>query len=463
MNVLRMTGRQHAQLQRHLYPGDGDEAVAVLLCGRQRSGDHETLLVHRIIEIPHAACRVRTPVQLVWPTELLIERLPEVAERGWAVVKIHSHPGGYARFSAQDDVADLELFEAIEVRVDDGKAHGSAVMLPDGQVFARLVQDGCFTPIDLVAVAGQDLAFWFADGVGAGVANAADVKNAQAFGPGTVNVLKRLRVAVVGCSGTGSPLVEMLARLGVGTLVLVDPDAIEEKNLNRIVNGTLADARAMAPKVQVLARAIDSMGLGTQVIPIQAELATVPAVQAVASCDLAFGCVDSIDGRYMLNRLAACYLLPYLDVGVKLEADGRGGVDEIVGSVHYLQPDRSSLMTRGVFTAEELRTANLLRTDPAEHARQAKEGYVAGATVERPAVVSVNMAFASMAVNELLARIHGYRLDANDEFAVQCMSLTKMATYRVSEHDAGPPCRGLAALVGRGDMSPFLNMPELSA
>jgi molybdopterin/thiamine biosynthesis adenylyltransferase len=45
--------------------------------------------------------------------------------------------------------------------------------------------------------------------------------------------LFRSRVAVIGCGGLGGYLIEELARLGVGTLVLVDPDVFEEHNLNR--------------------------------------------------------------------------------------------------------------------------------------------------------------------------------------------------------------------------------------
>ncbi len=41
------------------------------------------------------------------------------------------------------------------------------------------------------------------------------------------------RVVVVGCGGLGGYLIEELARLGVGTLDLVDPDVFEEHNLNR--------------------------------------------------------------------------------------------------------------------------------------------------------------------------------------------------------------------------------------
>ena len=45
--------------------------------------------------------------------------------------------------------------------------------------------------------------------------------------------LFRSRVAVIGCGGLGGYVIEQLARLGVGTLVLVDPDVFEEHNLNR--------------------------------------------------------------------------------------------------------------------------------------------------------------------------------------------------------------------------------------
>jgi molybdopterin/thiamine biosynthesis adenylyltransferase len=45
--------------------------------------------------------------------------------------------------------------------------------------------------------------------------------------------LFRSRVAVIGCGGLGGYLVEEVARLGVGELVLVDPDVFEEHNLNR--------------------------------------------------------------------------------------------------------------------------------------------------------------------------------------------------------------------------------------
>jgi tRNA A37 threonylcarbamoyladenosine dehydratase len=63
----------------------------------------------------------------------------------------------------------------------------------------------------------------------------------QAFGEGTTRQLQRLRIAVAGASGTGSPVIEQLVRL-VGHLVLVDDDRVEHRNLNWITFATTDDA-----------------------------------------------------------------------------------------------------------------------------------------------------------------------------------------------------------------------------
>lgn len=56
------------------------------------------------------------------------------------------------------------------------------------------------------------------------------------------------------------------------------------------------------------------------------NLDTPDAVRAVAECDVIFGCVDTAEGRNLANRIAAYYLLPYIDVGVSLAANGVGGI-----------------------------------------------------------------------------------------------------------------------------------------
>lgn len=458
--VLRATGEQHALLKNHLYPGDGKEAVAVAICGRRAGAERHVLAVHEILLIPYDRCRVRAHDRVEWSTELIVPLLEKAMKYGMAVVKIHSHPGGLEEFSWVDDASDRALFDSVYGWTgDDENPHASAIMLPDGEIFGRVVgPDGEFTPLDMVAVAGDDLHFWRPK------TNVTELReftrrHAQAFGERTTAMLGDLVVAVIGVSGTGMPTVEMVSRLGVRKLILVDPDVVERKNTNRLPNTFAEDVTRKAFKVDAAERAISRMGFGTVVQAIPRNLWEAEVVKAVAEADVVFGCVDSIDGRYLLNCIATFYNIPYLDIGVKLVADGRGGIEQVCGTVHYLQPGRSSLLSRHVFTMEEVRAAGLRRTDPEAYKEQLKARYIVGAQEDRPAVISINFFAASLAVNEFLARLHPYRDDDNGEYAVHRFSLSQGVFYRERE---GEPCHMLARHVGRGDMRPLLNLSELS-
>jgi len=456
---LRISGRHYDRLRSHLFPSDGKEAVAVALCGRRHGHESHCLSAHDLVLIPHEACAERSAFRVTWPTSLLVPSLQQAMKRQWAVVKIHSHRGHYPQFSEYDDESDLQLFSSVYGWMDSDFPHASAVMLPDGQMIGRVVgPDGRFRPLSLIAVAGDDLNFWHDGPIGQDLP-AFTLRHAQAFGKGTTNRLRRLTVAVIGCSGTGSPVVEQLARLGVGRLILVDPDKVEEKNLNRILNATMADALAGRLKVDVAADAVVRMELGTEVVAVRENIVNPGVVRLVAESDVVFGCMDGAEGRNLLNRVATFYCIPYFDVGIRLEADGCGGISQICGSVNYLQPGGSSLLSRKVIIPEDIASEGLRRTDPAAYAEQVIARYIKGVQEDRPAVVSVNMHYASLAVNEFLARLHPFRDDGNDGFAWFGSSLTQARFIQAAD---GEPCPSLSRHVGRGDTMPPLDMPALS-
>jgi hypothetical protein len=108
---------------------------------------------------------------------------------------------------------------------------------------------------------------------------------------------------------------------------------------------------------------------------------------------------------------------------------------------------------------EEVRAAGLKRTDPEAYKEQAKAKYIVGAQEDRPTVISINFFAASLGVNEFLARLHPYRDNDNGEYASHRLSRSQGAFYHERE---GEPCRVLARHIGRGDMRPLLNLPELS-
>ncbi len=402
---------------------------------------------------------------MTWSTEAIEGILERAAAEGLSIVKIHSHPGGYAAFSKTDDEGDKRLLPMIRGWIEADVPHGSAVMLPDGQIFGRVwAADNSFEPISCVSVIGDDLNFWYADAGSIEVPSFV-ASHAQAFDEGTIERLRRLSVAVIGASGTGSPTVEQLVRLGVGEIIIVDDDTMEDRNVNRILNSTMDDAKQGRHKVDVLADSIERMGLGTKVIRINKNLWDDPeTIRKVAQCDAVFGCMDTVDGRYLLNRLATYYLLPYFDIGIRLVADAdgpnKGRIREVCGTVHYLRPGRSSLMSRGLFTMEQVAAAGLRRTDPEAHAQQVKDGYIAGVAGNRPAVISVNMFASSLAVSELLARLHPYREEPNARYASVEFSLASMELICDPEEGI---CPILGGKVGLGDAKPLLGMIEFAA
>lgn len=456
---LRIAGVHVEELQRHLFPGDGKEAVAFALCGRHRSAEADVLLVQEVIPVPYADCAIREPDRITWRTDaiepLLLRASQATPKLG--IVKFHSHPTGYEAFSRTDDISDCDLFASVYGWIDDEGPHASVVMLPDGTLFGRSIDEqNCFHRLEKILAVDHDIRL-FVPGVGATLPAHAE-RHAQLFGERTTGLLRQLTVGVVGCSGTGSFVIEMLARLGVKALLLVDPDRVEYRNLNRIVGTTAADAATQRSKVEVLGEHVARIGLGTRVEIIDRELATADAVRALAGCDILFGCMDSHDGRRTLNRLASFYVLPYFDCGVGLTADGAGGIDDVTAASHYVQPGRSTLLARKVISQKRADAEAMARRNPERYRALHAEKYIDGVEVDSPAVISVNALAASLVVNEFLARLHPLRLASNSDHASVRLRFDAMLLDVERESNEGPLRRAL----GRGDLTPLLDMTDLS-
>ena len=455
--ILRMTGKQKDSLYQHLFPADGNEAVAIALCGRRAGTDRHCLSVCKIELIPHDECDCQAD-GITWPTDRLIPLFQEAGKRRMAVVKLHSHPGGYDQFSEYDDASDKEFFAAAESWTESFEPHGSVIALPCGRMFGRTQsQSRRFQTMELISVAGDSIEYWF-DQPSEFVPEFTD-RHAQVLGDATINAMRRLRAVVVGCSGTGSPTVEQLYRLGIGELVLVDPDVVGIENLNRILNSRDADVQRQRSKVHVLEEAIHDTGLGTVVSALPNNIYDPNIIKQIATSDVIFGCVDSVFARHVLNKLASTYSIPYIDIGVGLKADGKGGISHVSGAINYLQPDGSSLLSRGAFSLGDVQADALRRSNPTEYANRLVSGYIVGADVTRPAVITVNMIFSGLGVFEFLNRLHEMRDEPNSRFAMQRISLS----HHLSDvSDDGERCMAVSRYLGYGDLKPLLGMPDLS-
>jgi hypothetical protein len=151
--------------------------------------------------------------------------------------------------------------------------------------------------------------------------------------------------------------------------------------------------------------------------------------------------------------------MPYIDVGVDLRADQQGGVNYAGMAVHYLKPGGDSLLARHGYRMKTVEAESLRRTNPALYAERIRIGYIEGVDEDRPAVISINTQAASMAVNELLARLHGYRGGNPSDHAYRRVTLVE--ELQTSE-PSGPQCPVMSPLCGLGDTTPPLGLVGLS-
>jgi len=165
-------------------------------------------------------------------------------------------------------------------------------------------------------------------------------RQVRAFGPELQDRLARLTIAVVGVGGVGSLVVQGLACLGAGRLLLVDPDTVEPSNLNRLVGATPADAARGTAKVDVAARAVAAINPATAVSPVRGSVTEAGTWSHLRAAEVIVGAVDGHAARWALNRLAVQYARCYLDVGVDLRPmdEGVGGRLEAGGHLAVLRP-----------------------------------------------------------------------------------------------------------------------------
>ncbi|MFV0599913.1 MAG: HesA/MoeB/ThiF family protein [Bacteroidales bacterium] len=302
---IRITGEHYNKLKKHLFPKDGKEAVAVALCGRFSYESSEYLLVNDLTLIPYDECYSRDSDILTWSTKRIIPYFKKINRSNMAIMKIHSHPGGYDEFSDLDDNSDYEFFESVFGWAINDKPHASAIMLPDGSIKGRFFSsDLSYNYVDKISIAGDTIIQYekFSNERN----NDFALRTIQAFGDKTYKLLSNLKIGVVGCSGTGSPIIEQLVRLGVGSLFLVDSDIVEFKNLNRIINSKRNDVILKHSKVEAISNAIKEIGLDTNVITSKNNLYNdIHTLKSLVKCDVIFGCMDTVDGRHLLNQLCS--------------------------------------------------------------------------------------------------------------------------------------------------------------
>jgi hypothetical protein len=241
---------------------------------------------------------------------------------------VHSHPQGWGVTpSPSDDEMDT-YFARVSAPYGSGQPYLSLIVNRDASgrfvVSGRAYDAGAWLPVTHLHVLGDELtryqsALWSEPAV-AKAKRAADVlaRWRTLAGDAIVARATGATVGVIGCSGTGSPAVETLARAQIGEFVLVDGQRFAVSNLERLHGSEWRHAEMAEPlyKVELLADLIRSINPSARVTKLVGNALDGDVLDELLRCDLVLGCSDTLHGRALMGDVAALYLVPGIDVGV---------------------------------------------------------------------------------------------------------------------------------------------------
>ena len=143
------------------------------------------------------------------------------------------------------------------------------------------------------------------------------------WGRESQNTIARLKVGIVGLGSVGCIVAEAVARIGITQVTLIDPDKVEEHNLDRLLYGTVKDVGKL--KVELAAQAMrrNATTESIQITTLPVSVHNESAYKAALDCDVLFSCVDRPVARDVLNYIAIAHLIPVIDGGIAVETDRR--------------------------------------------------------------------------------------------------------------------------------------------
>jgi len=204
--------------------------------------------------------------------------------------------------------------------------------------------------------------------------------------------IRASRVLVVGAGALGNEALKNLALLGIGNILLIDYDDIEDSNLTRSVLFRARDNGRL--KAEVAAEAIRDINPDVHVEPIIGNVLTDLGLGVFRDVDVVLGCLDNREARLWVNRSCWKTSTPWVD----------GGIQVISGVVKTFVPPDSACYECGM-SEMDYKLINLKYSCPLLR----REDLIQGKVPTAPTSASIIAAFQ---VQEALKLIHGLEVRA---------------------------------------------------
>lgn len=401
------------ELYEHLFPGDGEEHAAVMLAGMVEMGGRARLLVRELhlavdgidhVNGNYGHRMIRAEFMRPLIRRARVERL--------VYIGVHNHGGrDYVQFS-RDDLDSHERGHPALLDLAEGMPVGAIVMAKNAVAGDIWFPDGTRCELQETRIAGPNIQRLYAEADRSSHAAAIQFhRQVQMFGEDGQELLRKAKIAVIGAGGVGSLLVEYLSRLGVGSLVVIDPDTIDVTNLSRVVGATTTDVvgpswpipeflkrllfRYPRRKVDIAKRVAEQASPGIGFTPIADDFATDSAARQVLDCDFMFLAADSMRARLVFNAIVQQYFIPGIQIG-SLVTPGKDGksLDSVFTVTRWVLPGTGCLWCSDTIDRHQL----AVESKSGEERRD--QDYGSGAT--NPSVITLNAVGASIAANDFL-------------------------------------------------------------
>lgn len=241
------------------------------------------------------------------------------------------------------------------------REQASTIRTPDGTVLPTLRVDRIEDIAARYSMAGKDVEI---AALKNGILPLRYLRNLQTYSMAEQARLLKSRVAVVGLGGLGGTVTEILARSGVGSLILIDGDTFEEHNLNRQLLCTRQGIGRS--KARAAAQRVGEMNGSLVVTAHEEHLTAENAGDLLKGSQIVVDCLDSIASRFMLAAAAKEAGLPLVS-GAVAGLCGQvttiypqdPGMASIYGPLENLQSPKGAEMTLGCLPQAVLLIASM--------------------------------------------------------------------------------------------------------
>lgn len=126
--------------------------------------------------------------------------------------------------------------------------------------------------------------------------------------------LLQAHVAIIGLGGLGGTVAEILARIGIGKLTLVDGDVFEDSNLNRQLLSTSENLGQH--KADIATSRVKAVNPGVNTTPIHEYFSEKNGARILQTATIAVDCLDTIPARFTLEKACKDLAIPMVSAAI---------------------------------------------------------------------------------------------------------------------------------------------------